>query len=151
MKLGISGGLCTALLLGMVSTPGLAGETRTTICELARNGRALSGKQVRLTVVYISDLTERSALLDRNCPEKIVGIHFTAKKPDQSVGEFREAFEGRLEDLEVRQFVVEVSGRFTWRSPQERYGFIEIQKVWSYRRIHGDWKISSKPTWSGDK
>ena len=140
MKQNVTRMACAALMLMPISSTGLAQETRTTLCDLAKHGQAFSGQRVRLTVIYMSDLLEGSDLHDRRCPKVWLGPYESADPPDASVARFDDALRGRIGDLELRQFVVDVSGRFTWHGHDEPYGALEIQKVWSYTRIHGDWK-----------
>lgn len=141
----ITGSLCMALLLVATSSASPAQEVRTTICELAGHGKPLSGQRVRLTVIYMSDQLERSLLLDRRCPKVRLAPYNSIETPDPSVGRFDEALRGRLGELALRQFVVDISGRFTWHGHDEPYGSLEIQKVWSFRRIYGNWRKRSKP------
>ena len=132
---------CAALMLTATPSIGSAQEVRATLCDLVKHGKTFHGQRVRLTVVYISDLMERSLLLDRRCPKFRLGPYESAEPPDPSVERFDEALRGRLGDLKDKhQFVVDVSGRFTWNGHDEPYGALEIEKVWSYSRIHGDWK-----------
>lgn len=140
MRRDIISAAYAALMLTAIPSTGSAQEVRTTLCNLAKHGQPFSGQRVRLTVIYMSDLQERSVLLDRRCPKVRLGPYESAEPPDPSVARFDDALRGRIGDLELRQFVVEVSGRFTWHGHDEPYGALEIQKVWSYMRIHGDWK-----------
>lgn len=140
MRRDINSAAYAALMLIAMPTTGFAQEAHTTLCDLAEHGQSFSGQQVRLTVIYMSDLQERSLLLDRRCPMVRLAPYDSTETPDPSVKSFDEALRGRLDDLELRQFVVDVSGRFTWHGHGEPYGSLEIQKVWSFKRIHGDWR-----------
>lgn len=144
MRLGIALGLCIGLLAA-TSSAGPAREVRTTLCELVSHGQPFSGRRVRFTAIYMSDLRERTVLLDRRCPRVHLGPYETTEAPDPSIKRFDDALRGRLGDLELRQFAVDVSGRFTWHGHNEPYGSLEIQKVSSYRRIHGDWRKQGRP------
>lgn len=140
MRRTVTSKTCAALMLMAIPSIGFAQETRTTLCDLAKHGQSFGGQRVRLTVIYMSDLQERSVLLDRRCPKVRLGPYEPDEAPDPSVARFDDALRGRIGDLELRQFVVDVSGRFTWHGHDEPYGALEIQKVWSFKRIHGDWK-----------
>lgn len=145
MKLRIARGFCIALLLAVTSSAASAREVRTTLCELVSHGQPLSGKRVRFTAIYLTDLLERTVLLDKRCPKVHLTPYDSIERPDPSVKRFDDAVRGRIDDLELRQFVVDVSGRFTLHGHDEPIGSLEIQKVWSYKRIHGDWRKRSKP------
>lgn len=143
MKLGIAKGGCIALL-AVTSSAAPAREVRTTLCELISHGQPLSGQRVRFTAIYLTDLMERTVLLDKRCPKVRLIPYDSIEHPDPSVKRFDDAVRGRIDDLKLRQFVVDVSGRFTWHGHDEPYGSLEIQKVWSFKRIHVDWKKRSE-------
>lgn len=140
MKPRIIGQLCVVLLLLATSSAASLQEIPTTICELVSHDQSLSGQPVRLRVIYITDLRHGAVLLDRRCPKVHLTPYDSADTVDPSVKVFDDAVYGRIDDLELRQFVVDVSGRFTWHGHGESYGSLEIEKIWSFKRIHGDWK-----------
>lgn len=144
MKLQITRGLCIALLAA-TSSAASAREVRTSLCVLASHGQPLSGQRVRFTAIYLTDLLERTVLLDKRCPKVHLTPYDSIKGPDPSVKRFDKAVRGRIDDPELRQFVVDVSGRFTWHGHDEPYGSLEIQKVWNFKRSHGDWRKRSSP------
>jgi hypothetical protein len=141
MKLGIVRGFCIALLAA-TSSAASAREVRTTLCELVSHGQPLSGQRVRFTAIYLTDLLERTVLLDKHCPKVHLTPYDSIEPPDPSVKKFDDAVRGRIGDLELRQFVVDVSGRFTWHGHDESTGSLEIQKVWRFKRIHGGSRAS---------
>lgn len=143
MKLKIAKGLCIALLAA-TSSAASAREVRTNLCALASHGQPLSGQRVRFTAIYLTDLLERTVLLDKRCPKVHLTPYDPIESPDRSVKRFDQAVRGRVDDLELRQFVVNLSGRFTWHGHDEPYGSLEIQKVWNFKRIHDDWRKRSR-------
>ena len=128
-----------ASLAILVTTPAHAAAektVRTSICALAQHGRELNGRRVRLTATYVTDLQEYTSLTDPHCP-KVHVAPYDAESPDESVERFDKAVKGRMEDLSARRFVVELSGRFTWKGHDEPYGSMTIDRVWSFHRTGG--------------
>ncbi len=118
----------------------------TSVCKLSALGPVKSGIRVRVRAIYISDIVERTTLKDSDCPD--VWADLAERRPpneDQSVAKFEDAVRGDVvNDAELRQFILDVSGVYTRRSNQSQ-GTIAITNVWSFERIHGDWTKATMP------
>lgn len=138
-------GVCVAVVMiyavGCVNSGGADAETRTSVCQIANYGPNQDGNRVRFRAVYISDVVERTVLKDVKCPNSWVGLGEQQNGiDDKSVTELEDAVRGDVvNDLELRQFVVELSGVYKWTG-QMGHGVITITKVWNFKRINGDWK-----------
>lgn len=142
MKLG---SLAVFLLLLLTTAPACAKSgppTRTSLCKLVNAGEQMNGLHVRLTAIYITDLFENSSLKDRRCPTLYVVPYDSRQSPqDQSLEEFDKAlYEHQLDFGELTQFSIDVSGKFVWWANNKPHGALIFEKIWSFKRIRGDWK-----------
>lgn len=132
------------LILSSVSACAQPGETRTSICKLVQSGRKMSGQHVRLTAVYLTDLLEGSSLNDPRCPKKYLDPDWTGSRGnaphDVSLDAFDKALYARPDDPKLTQFSIDVSGKFVWQAGRKPHGTLMFEKIWSFKRLHGDWK-----------
>ena len=140
-----SGGRFSALaLVGLlISSAHADGEQITTlsICELAKLGNDMDGHAVRVSAIYVTDLMHTSVLKDRHCSaDGVAPVKAADGMQDPSVEKFDTAMWGKLDDHELRVFAVDVSGTFHWRGDETPHGALAIEKVWHFKRHHGDWK-----------
>jgi hypothetical protein len=109
---------------------------------LARDNAQMHGRQVRLTAIYSTDLSEHSSLNDRHCPNSYLEPNWDASR-DASVGLFDEALYAHPNDPEPIRYRIDVSGQFWWHSGARPYGELIFGKVWSFERL-GDVQKNSK-------
>jgi hypothetical protein len=141
-------GVLIVLSLSLIVTASACaqpGETRTSVCELAKAGDRMNGHQVRLVAVYTTDLLEHSSLDDRRCPKQYLEPDWTMlqknARHDPSLNAFDKALYGRAPDYrELTQFSIDVSGKFVWEAGDKPHGTLIFEKIWSFKRLHGGWK-----------
>jgi hypothetical protein len=76
---------------------------QTSVCELAKAGKAMDGRRIRLRAVFVSDLMHSSVLKDRGCPtEGVSPLQAEGAMQDQSAEKFNNAMWGKPEDHELR-------------------------------------------------
>ena len=66
--------------------------------------------------------------------------YYAEGAPDPSVEKFDTALRGKLDDRELRVFAIDVSGVYRWKESDTPHGTVVIEKVWSFKRRHGDWR-----------
>lgn len=130
-------------LAGCMTVGDDTAEVSTSICELNAFGEAQDGKKVRLLAVYVSDLHHGTVLKDRSCPDVWLPLaDQQSRADDASVKELEDAALGDvINDLSLRRFSVDISGVYRAKGAEGR-GALSITKVWSYRRIRGDWHVA---------
>jgi hypothetical protein len=128
------------VLLATTAMADERGPLRTSVCRLANASKDMDGYRVRLTAIYVSDLQHTSVLKDRRCAKRSLAPFAADGSADPSVEEFDSALWGELSDREVRVFVVDVTGVYRWRDGDRPHGVLLIERVWSFRRWHGDWR-----------
>lgn len=123
--------------------------TSTTVCAVSLHGKEMDGAVVRFRATYITDLRHGIFLKDCACPSIFIERGSDDANVDPSVSRFDEVVKGSVLDVKLREFHVEISGRFTWSpgdmlhgvpvaAPNGRirpHGVIAIEKVWSYERV----------------
>jgi hypothetical protein len=126
-------------------------EVTTSICELARRGQEMSGKRVRVKVVFDTDCRHGSVAVDPQCPTVVMSVSYSHKEPkDKGLADFNRvvcalpsdwATNPRPSEL-IREYSLEASGEFVWRPREvrhliivERQGLLVIDKVWQFKRI----------------
>jgi hypothetical protein len=134
----------SVLLMTGTSACAQSGEPRTSICELATAGEQMNGRHVRLTAVYITDLLERDGLKDSRCPKLYLQADWTISQKngqhDPSLDAFdKEVFARPPDYRELTQFSIDVSGKFVWKANENPHGTLLFEKIWSFKRLHGDW------------
>lgn len=128
------------LTLSSVSACAEPQETRTSICELVKYGEKMNGQRVRLRAIYLTDLLELSSLNDPHCPKQAVAPDWKSSR-DPSLDAFDRVLFGRPPDYrEMTQFSIDVSGKFVWNANGKPHGALMFEKIWSFKRLHGDWK-----------
>lgn len=132
--------LAFGLLLSITAAADAPAPIATTVCQLADAGKRMHGQKVRLKAVLISDLMHSSVLKDRDCPTRNVTPFSDKPDGDTSIEAFDDAIRGSLDDYELRVFAVDVSGIFRWSEEGQPHGELVLEKVWSYKRHHGDWR-----------
>lgn len=115
---------------------------KSSVCELAKFGKEMDGRRVRVSAIYMSDQMHGSMLKDQHCFAEYIDLFRAADgKQDPSIEKFDVAVRGRgLADPELRVFSVDVSGTFHWRVDEVAHGEFLIEKVWRFKRYRGDWK-----------
>jgi len=122
------------------------------VCELAQNGQAMDGKQVRMQAILESDATHLFLLVDAKCRSLSMDFEWaSAEGVHPSVGALREATETDA----AYAYAVDISGTFHWLphwqppallsalvKPQPR-GLLTIEHVWSAEAKDVDWRKSS--------
>lgn len=139
------GSLIVFLLLLQTSASACAQpvlQTRTSLCKLVNAGERMNGRHVRLKVIYITDLFESSSLKDRRCPTSyVVPYDSPQSRRDPSLDALDKAlYEHQLDFRERTQFSIDVSGKFVWQTGDKPHGVLIFEKVWSFKRLRGDWK-----------
>jgi hypothetical protein len=128
-----------AVLLASGAACAQSNARPTSICELDRGGEQMNGRHVRLTVIYITDLLERSVLKDRRCQRRYISPDW--KEPlDSSLSAFEKAVYALADDTGSKQFLVDVSGTFVRQANENPHGTLIFEKIWSFKRVRGDWK-----------
>jgi hypothetical protein len=133
--------LIAVMVLGCAAFGKVDTEIQTSVCQIATYGKKQDGERVRLRAVYISDIVERTMLKDKGCPNLWLGLaEGEIGADDKSVVALEEAVRGDIvNDAELRQFVVDISALYRSKGTGDR-ALLYITKVWSFRRIHGDWR-----------
>jgi hypothetical protein len=113
----------------------------TTICDLVAGNDAEPRQAARVTAVYVTDLRHGSILKDRQCKDITLAVLDAENvSRDSGLKAFDQALMDNPGDLDIRIFLIEVSGTFV-RQPDEtkRDGFV-LEKIWNFRRLQGnDW------------
>jgi hypothetical protein len=135
-----------ALWLALLATSSASGQSQggveqVSICELAKAGEQMNGRHVRLTAIYLTDLFEISVLKDRRCTSEYVAPNWKSSQ-DPSLDAFDKALYTRPDDPKLTTFSIDVSGIFVWRANENPQGSLIFEKVWSFKRVCGDWKES---------
>jgi hypothetical protein len=132
------------LLVAGTSACAQPGETRTSICELVKSGEQMNGRHVRLTVVYLTDLLEGSSLNDPRCPKQYLDPDWTALQKNAlhnpSLDAFDKALYAHPDDIKLTEFVIDVSGKFVWRAGDKPRSTLIFEKIWSFKRVRGNWR-----------
>lgn len=127
-----------SVVIMTASASGAPDSARTSVCELARAGQRISGRSVRMTAVYVTDLLERSVLKDHRCPMAHIEPDWSLQKNpihDPSLDEFDKALYARPDEAQPTQFLIDVSGKFVWQSGENPHGSLIFDKVWSFKRV----------------
>lgn len=141
LRVAALGLVCAGLLASTVACAQTAPPINTSICELAKIGHKMNGHRVRMTAIYTTDLLEHSSLNDPRCQDQFLEPYDSREqKPDPSVEAFNKAVIGNINDLHLRQFAIDVTGTFVWKPSAKSPGRLYINKIWSFKRLHGDWK-----------
>jgi hypothetical protein len=127
------------VLLASSAASAQANEEHVSICQLAKAGEQMNGHHVRVSVIYLTDLLETSILKDRRCPNVYIAPNWKTSK-DPSLVAFDEALYARPDDLKLTTYSIDVSGTFVWRTSENPQGTLNLEKVWSFERVCGDWK-----------
>jgi hypothetical protein len=116
-------------------------EANTSVCELAGfGGYFMDGRHVRLSAVFFTDGIERSALIDGTCPTaSLAPLNADSGSRDASVMELDKELWSVVDDPGVL-FVVDISGVYRRASDEAPGGAVTIERVWSIKRQHGDWR-----------
>lgn len=136
--------LLVVFVCGCATTSKAYTEIQTSVCQIAAHGLKRDGNILRLRAVYISDIVERTMLKDVDCPNEWLGLAVGDNGvDDKSVAELEDAVLGDvINDTELRQFVVDISALYRSKGTNGQ-GLLYITKVWSFKRIHGDWRSAS--------
>lgn len=123
----------------LLAAPAIA-EPHLSVCQLVRNGAKLSGQRIRLDAIYVTDLLEHDALIDRQCPHNKLRADWSSSKGaarDASLSAFDKAVFSRPPDYkQLTRFSVDVTGQFVWQPKEEPPGMLIFQKMWSFKRLH---------------
>ena len=121
-------------------------ERRTSMCQIVKAKPSVGDLWIRLRAVYISDVTEGTVLKDPHCPRQRLELGKPlTETEDKSVVALEDAVRGDvINDPKLRMFVVDISGVYK-RGRESSPGTMSISKVWSFRRIHGDWMKANVP------
>ncbi|MGH7927076.1 MAG: hypothetical protein ACREQV_04720 [Candidatus Binatia bacterium] len=114
---------------------------QVSICQLAKAGEKMNGRHIRLTAIYLTDLLEISVLKDRRCPSEYFAPNWKLSQ-DPSLDAFDKVLYSRPDDLNLTTFSIDVSGIFVWWVNEKPQGSLILEKVWSFKRVCGDWKES---------
>jgi hypothetical protein len=109
---------------------------RATLCSLVKGGIQMNERQVRMTVIYSTDLLEHTTITDPRCPRSYAVPYDDQNHPeDPSLASFNRAVEGQYDDLSERKFLIDVTGIFMWRTSETPHGAIVFRKIWSFKPI----------------
>ena len=130
------------ILLAIVLTVALPATVEAgsgiSICELVKHGEEMNGQPVRLSAIYFTDLLETSGIKDLRCPSVVLALFGSDEEPqDPSIDKFDKAVAGRLSDLRLRRFSIDVSGTFVWRKDKMPHGALIMKKIWAFKRVQG--------------
>jgi hypothetical protein len=144
----VSAVVLTALFVNVVAAQS---ETvvEMSVCDLAKLGKEMDHRHVRLKAAYWYDARHGAFVKDRKCPKIVIDSYDSSKKPeDPSMKSFHQAqFDAFYSYSSLQILAVDVTGEYRWREDVERrHGLLQshhiliIEKVWSVKPIHGDWK-----------
>jgi hypothetical protein len=109
---------------------------RVTLCRLVKDGIQMNGRQVRMTVIYSTDLLEHTSITDPRCPRSYAVSYDDPNHPeDPSLASFNRAVEGQYDDLSERKFLIDLTGIFMWRRSAIPHGAIIFRKIWSFKPV----------------
>ena len=105
---------------------------RTSLCALAREANLASGRFVRLSVRFQTDMSAHSFLWDQKCPSVRMALMYPETQPwDKSVEQFATTIGASLLDPAAGNFLLDISGTFRWRPDESLKGALVIDRVWS--------------------
>ena len=139
--------LTGALVVGCAGSKTAAvRETPTSVCELAERGASMNRQAIRVLGTYMTDLMHGSLLLDPACPGSSILPDIQERtEENKSLKHFRSDLYGRVDDLELRQFAIDASGRFVWRKDEQPHGVVELTNIYSAQRLHED-SVVARPS-----
>lgn len=110
------------------------------ICSLIGRDAPPSGIEVRVRTFYTTDYMEHAGLADPECPSFGVAVSFQSatigthnKKARERLIKMIQAdeIEGHLTGV----YEIDFTGRFVYRKDKQPHGAIDVDHVWSFKRL----------------